>query len=73
MKMISGKIIFFPCLIAFQKMLRKIFYSVMRKIEQKGRGAETYVFEKWFTKKLDINHFPNFNKGFSGQQKLFSV
>jgi hypothetical protein len=29
--------------------------------------------EKWFTKKLDINHFSNFNKGFFGLQKLFSV
>ena len=37
-KMISGKIIFFPCLVAFQKMLRKIFYSVVRKIEQKEWG-----------------------------------
>jgi hypothetical protein len=38
-----------------------------------GVGGETCVFEKWFTKKLGVNHFPNFNKKFSGQQKLFSV
>ena len=36
-------------------------------------GGEACVFEKWFMKKLGINHFPNFNKGFSGQYKLFSV
>ena len=38
-----------------------------------GAGVETCVFEKWFTKKLGVNHFPNFNKGFSDQRKLFSV
>ena len=31
-----------------------------------GVGGEAYVFEKWFTKKLGVNHFPNFNKRFSG-------
>jgi hypothetical protein len=36
-------------------------------------GGEMCVFGKWFTKKLGVNHFPNFNKGFSGQRKLFSV
>ena len=36
---------------------------VVRKIAQEG----------WFTKKLDVNHFSNFNKGFFGLQKLFSV
>jgi hypothetical protein len=45
MKMISGKMIFFPCLVAFWKMLRKIFYSVVRKIEQKGRGVRHVVLE----------------------------
>jgi hypothetical protein len=24
--------------------------------------GEVCIFEKWFTKKLDVNHFPNFNK-----------
>ena len=38
-----------------------------------GAGGEACVFGKWFTKKLGVNHFPNFNKGFSGQRKLFSV
>jgi hypothetical protein len=67
---------FFSCLVVF----RKIFYSVIRKIEKKGRGGarrggggEAFVFKKWFMKKLSVNHFPNFNKGFSGQRKLFSV
>jgi hypothetical protein len=67
------KMIFFLCLVALQKMLRKIFYSFVRKIEQKGRRSEACVFGKWFMKKLGVNHFPNFNKGFSGQWKLFSV
>ena len=62
-------IFFFPCLVAF----RKIFYSVVRKIEQKGRRVEACVFGKCFTKKLVVNHFPNFNKGFSGQRKLFFI
>ncbi len=38
-----------------------------------GVGGEACVFEKWFTTKLGVNHFPIFNKGFSGQRKLFSV
>ena len=38
-----------------------------------GVGGEACVFAKWFTKKNFVNHFPNFNKGFSGQWKLFSV
>ena len=38
-----------------------------------GAGGEACVFGKWFTKKLGVNHFPNFNKGFSSQRKLFSV
>ena len=38
-----------------------------------GARGEACVFGKWFTKKLGVNHFPNFNKGFSGQWKLFSV
>ena len=75
MKMISGKMIFFffLCLVAFRKMLWKIFYSVVRKIEQKEWGGETCIFGKWFMKKLGVNHFSNFNKGFSGQRKLFSI
>jgi hypothetical protein len=31
-----------------------------------GAEGETCVFGKWFTKKLGLNHFLNFNKGFSG-------
>jgi hypothetical protein len=38
-----------------------------------GAGGEACVFGKWFTKKLGVNHFSNFNEGFSGQRKLFSV
>ena len=38
-----------------------------------GVGGEACVFGKWFTKKKFVNHFPNFNKGFSSQRKLFSV
>jgi hypothetical protein len=36
-------------------------------------GGEVCIFGKWFTKKNFVNHFPNFNKGFSNQRKLFSV
>jgi hypothetical protein len=38
-----------------------------------GEGGEVFVFGKWFTKFFFVNYFPNFNKGFSGQWKLFSV
>jgi hypothetical protein len=38
-----------------------------------GARAEACVFGKWFTKKLGVNHFLNFNKRFSDQRKLFSV
>jgi hypothetical protein len=41
--------------------------DVMQKIEQNGGGGETCVLRKWFTKKFGVNHFSNFNKGFSGQ------
>ena len=60
---------FFLYLFAFRKMLLKIFYNVVQKIEQKRPRGEACVFGKWFTKKLGVNHFPNFNKGFSGQRK----
>jgi hypothetical protein len=33
----------------------------------KGAGGWGVHFGKWFTKKLGLNHFPNFNKRFSGQ------
>ena len=68
MKIILRKIIFFLYLIVF----RKIFYSVVRKIEQK-RWGETCIFGKWFTKKLGVNYFLHFNKWFFGQRKLFFV
>jgi hypothetical protein len=29
-----------------------------------GAGGEASVFRKWFTKKLRVNHFSNFNKEF---------
>jgi hypothetical protein len=51
-------------------MLRKIFYSIVRKIDQKRRG-EACIFEKWFTKKLGVNNFPNFNKDFSINRNYF--
>ena len=73
MKMISGKMIFFSVFRCIPENAPKIFYSVVWKIEQKGVGGEACVFRKLFTKKLDVNYFPNFNKRFSGQLKLFSV
>ena len=43
--------------------------------KDRAEGAEdgACIFGKWFKKKLGVNHFPNFNKGFSGQWKLFFV
>ena len=38
-----------------------------------GVGGEAGVFGKWFTKKNFINYFPNFNKRFSDQRKLFFI
>ena len=38
-----------------------------------GVRGEACIFGKWFTKKLGVSYFPNFNKGFSSQPKLFSV
>jgi hypothetical protein len=32
-----------------------------------GGSVRRAFFGKWFTKKSGVNHFPNFNKGFSGQ------
>ena len=69
MKMISGKMIFF-----FRVWLHSeniLQCCVKDRIE--GVGVAACVFGKWFTKKKFVNHFPNFNKGFSGQRKLFSI
>ena len=66
MKMIFFFFFVFGCI------LENILQSCAKdKVE--GAGGEACVFGKWFTKKLDVNHFPNFNKGFSGQRKLFSI
>ena len=46
-------------------------YCTKDRIE--GAGGEACIFGKWFKKKLGVNHFQNFNKGFSGQWKLFSI
>jgi hypothetical protein len=65
---------FFPCLVAFRKInTPKNILQCCAKDRAEGADDEMCVFEKWFTKKLGVNHFPNFNKGFSGQRKLFSV
>ena len=70
MKMIFFFFSVFGCI---QENVLENIYSVVRKIEQKEWRGETCIFGKWFTKKLGVNHFSNFNKGFSGQQKLFSI
>jgi hypothetical protein len=36
---------FFSCLVAFWKMLRKIFYSIVRKIKQKEQGVRRAFLE----------------------------
>jgi hypothetical protein len=41
---------FFPCLVAFRKMLRKIFYNIVRNIEQKGRGVRRAFLENGLRK-----------------------
>ena len=35
--------------------------------------GEACIFGKWFIKKLGVNHFSNFNKGFFSERKLFFV
>ena len=47
--------------------------NILQCIEQNEQGVRHAFFRKWFTKKLDVNYFINFNKGFSSQRKLFSV
>ena len=54
-------------------MFRKIFYSVVRKIEQKGWEVRHAFLENGLQKKLSVNHFLNFNKKISSQHKLFFV
>jgi hypothetical protein len=76
MKMISRKMIFFFFFSVFgcipENASKNILQCYAKDREEETR-AEACVFKKWFTKKLDVNHFSNFNKGFSSQQKLFSV
>ena len=67
MQMISGKMIFFFSV--FGCILENTPENILQCLTQ----CEVCVFGKWFTKKLNVNHFLNFNKGFSGQRKLFSV
>ena len=43
----------------------KIFLQCYAKDRAEGAGGEACIFGKWFMKKLGINHFSNFNKGFS--------
>ena len=42
---------------------------------ESGRGGKACLcfLKKWFTKETGVNHFLNFNKGFSNQRKLFLV
>jgi hypothetical protein len=74
--MISGKMIFFFFFSVFgciPENARENILQCCAKDRVEGAGGEACVFGKWFTKKLGVNHFPNFNKGFSSQRKLFSV
>ena len=60
----------------FGCILKNVLENILQycaKYRVEGVGGVACVFGKWFTKKLDVNHFLNFNKGFSGQRKLFSV
>ena len=69
-KMISRKIVFF--FFVFGYIPKNILQCYMEDRAERA-GGETCVFRKWFTKKLRVNHFSNFNKEFFDQQKLFSV
>jgi hypothetical protein len=68
MKMISGKMIFFFFFFFFYEFgcIPENILQCCVKDRVEGVGGKACVFGKWFTKKLDVNHFPNFNKGFSG-------
>ena len=73
MQMISRKTFVFPVFICILENASKNILQCCAKDREEVAGGETCVFGKWFTKKLGVNHFPNFNKEFSGQRKLFSV
>ena len=62
MKMISGKLIFFSMFGCILKNAPKNILQCCAKDRAERVGGETCVFGKWFTKKLGVNHFPNFNK-----------
>ena len=73
MKIILGKMIFFFVFGCISKNVSENILQYCAKDRAERAWGEEYVFWKWFTKKLDANHFSNFNKEFFGQQKLFSV
>jgi hypothetical protein len=60
----------FSCIL--KNVSENILQCYAKDIAEGARG-EACIFGKWFTKKLGVNHFSNFNKGFSSQRKLFSV
>jgi hypothetical protein len=68
MKMISGKMIFFSVFVCIPENAPKNILQCYAKDRAEGARGEACVFGKLFMKKLDVNHFPNFNKGFSGQR-----
>ena len=69
---LKGKWLFFNVWLYSGKYFEKYFTVLCERYSKRG-GGEACIFGKWFTKKLGINYFLNFNKGFSGQRKLFSV
>ena len=71
--MILGKNIFFLVFSCIPENALENILQCCVKDRTEGVGGEACVFGKWFTKKNFVNHFLNFNKGFSGQRKLFSV
>ena len=66
MKMISGKMIFFSVFGCIPENVPENILQCCAKDRAEGTEGEVCIFGKWFTKKLEVNHFPNFNKGFSG-------
>ena len=74
MKMIPGKMIFFSVFGCIPENTLENILQCCEKDRAEEAGGEACIFENGYeTKKLDVNHFPNFNKGFSGQRKLLSV
>ena len=66
------KMIFFFLFSCIPKNVPKNILQYCAKDRAEWMEGEACVFRKWFTKIYFVNHFSNFNKGFSNQRTLFS-